>query len=78
MPSRPVAFEGSFDIEDPSDDEMVLTGLARAIAEAARAAAKLGDLPRDEDTYFDVSKIQVGVRGNPGPTSYRVIITPGG
>ncbi|TML20735.1 MAG: hypothetical protein E6G11_05925 [Actinobacteria bacterium] len=75
--ARPVAFEGKVRV-DPDDDRSVLEGLARAIADAAMSAAKIGELAADEETYFDVSSIQIGVRANPGPTSYKVVITPSG
>jgi hypothetical protein len=68
------AFEGIVVID--SDDQVsVDTGLARAIADAAYRAYH--NAPGLRDTYFDVSRIEVRV-GNPGPTAYKVIITPGG
>ncbi len=49
-----------------------------AIAEAAQDAA--GHLAENElsTTEFEVSRIQVTVAPNPGPTSYKVTITPSG
>ena len=78
--ARPGDFEATIEV-DPGNDEDVLIGLTRAIAAAAQAAAgKLQELGRDTDkeVFFKVSSIQVGVKPNPGPTSYKVTITPGG
>ena len=68
------AFEGEVEV-DSEDQVSVDTGLARAIADAAYRAYH--DAPGLRDSYFEVSRIQVRV-GNPGPTAYKVIITPGG
>ncbi|MGH3128898.1 MAG: hypothetical protein ACRDPX_13340 [Gaiellaceae bacterium] len=68
------AFEGEVEV-DSADQASVDTGLARAIADAAYRAYH--DAPGLRDSYFEVSRIQVRV-GNPGPTAYKVIITPGG
>jgi hypothetical protein len=62
------------------------TALTVAIAEAAMAAAGQFDevrqalgLPEETDEIeFMVSHIQITVRPNPGPTSYKVTITPHG
>lgn len=52
------------------------TALAIAIAEAAMsAAAHLGQAGIDE-ADFEVSSIRIKVARNPGPTSYRVRISP--
>ena len=68
------AFEGLVEVE--SDDQLSIdTGLSRAIADAAYRAYYAA--PGLRDTFFDVSRIEVRV-GNPGPTAYKVIITPGG
>ena len=54
------------------------TALAIAIAEAATAAAAhLAENDLEERT-FEVTRIRVVVAPNPGPTSYKVKITPGG
>jgi hypothetical protein len=68
------AFEGEVEI-DSADQVSIATGLARAIADAAYRAYY--DAPHLRNEYFEVSRIQVRV-GNPGPTAYKVIITPGG
>jgi hypothetical protein len=54
------------------------TALSIAIAEAANAAA---DYARDHDLgilTYEVTRIRVVVSPNPGPTTYRALITPGG
>ncbi len=54
------------------------TGLAVAITEAAQAAAHwLADNDKSEMT-FEVTRIQVIVSPNPGPTTYKVTIAPHG
>lgn len=55
------------------EEEFAGTGnaLARAIAEAAMEAAKHIGEPKT----FEVSRIQITVSPNPGPTSYNVTIT---
>jgi len=68
------AFEGEAEV-DTQDQASVDTGLARAIADAAYKAYY--GAPGLRDHYFELSRVQVRV-GNPGPTSYKVIITPGG
>jgi len=73
MSIRPVAYEASVKIEDPDDDDEARAGLAAAIVEAARAAA--ANIAVDEEATFEVSSIRIGVKGNPGPTSYSVVVT---
>jgi hypothetical protein len=75
-------------VETTPDDELsgTRTALSVAIAEAAMAAAgqfhevrqALGLPEETEELSFNVSHIEVTVRPNPGPTSYKVIITPTG
>jgi len=75
-------------VETTPDNELggTRTALTVAIAEAAMEAAghfheirQELELPDDtEELTFDVSRIQVTVTPNPGPTSYKVIITPSG
>jgi hypothetical protein len=54
------------------------TALAMAIAEAATLAARYLEKEGREETEFEVSRIQIKVAPNPGPTSYKVILTPSG
>jgi hypothetical protein len=64
--------------DPPEEEQGMPTALAMAIAEAAQeAAAYLGrnGLP---ETEFEVSRIQITVAPNPGPTSYKATITPTG
>jgi hypothetical protein len=68
------AFVGHAEV-NTEDQTSVETGLARAIADAATQAYH--GAPGLRDTYFELSRVQVKV-GNPGPTAYKVIITPGG
>ncbi len=49
-----------------------------AIAEAAQEAATHLAENSLSETEFEVSRIQVTVAPNPGPTSYKVTITPTG
>ena len=54
------------------------TGLVVAIAEASQAAAHwLADNGKNEMS-FEVTRIEVAVSPNPGPTAYKVTIGPGG
>jgi hypothetical protein len=74
------SFEATVEI-DPGNRTDLIEGLGIAIAEAAKAAAgHLAQLGKgsNEETFFSVSSIQVGVKPNPGPTAYKVTITPGG
>lgn len=75
-------------VETTPDDELsgTRTALTVAVAEAAMEAAgrfheireQLGLPENTEELTFSVSQIQVTVTPNPGPTSYKVIITPSG
>jgi hypothetical protein len=56
---------------NPEAEKKTPVGLGRAIA---NAAAKAGDVTANRGRWYSVSRIEVKV-GNPGPTSYRVIIT---
>lgn len=66
-----LAFSGFADANP--DEELAGTGnaLGRAIASAAMEAAK----HIRAEQRFEVSRIQITVSPNPGPTSCRVIIT---
>jgi hypothetical protein len=63
------AWEGFFEVESVEDEKENPVGLAHAIVRATEKA--------DVGTTYDVSRIQVTV-GNPGPTSYKVVITKAG
>jgi hypothetical protein len=72
----------SFEGEASADAERELSGedhaVSIALAEAANAAA---DYARDHDLdtmTYEVTSIRVVVSPNPGPKTYRVLITPGG
>ena len=72
------AFRGEAQAHPDEEGDGAPTALAIAIAEAAQqAAAHLSGnelAPMD----FEVSRIQITVSPNPGPTSYKVTITPSG
>lgn len=68
------------EVEAYPEEEMngTPTGLAMAIAEAAMKAAEYlteNDIP---EARFEVSRIQITVEKNPGPTSYGATISGGG
>jgi hypothetical protein len=80
-----LGFEATVETSPDAELSGTRTALPVAIAEAAMAASgqfheirqALG-LPEDtSELTFSVSHIQITVRPNPGPTSYKVIITPG-
>jgi hypothetical protein len=54
------------------------SALPIAIAEAATAAAAYIDEHGLGPMTFEVSRIRIVVSPNPGPTTYRAVITPGG
>ena len=73
------AFEGEAQAFPDEERAGNRTALAIAIAEASTAAAQfLADHSFDSPMTFEVSRINVVVAPNPGPKTYRVIITPGG
>jgi hypothetical protein len=75
MPAKPIAFEAEADADPDAElDRERFGALARAIAEAAHEAASNISTTQ----YFSVSNIQIRVEPNPGPTAYKVIITPAG
>jgi hypothetical protein len=72
------SFEGEAEANPDEELAGTRTALAVAIAQACTAAAEYlyeHDLGK---MTFEVSRISVVVAPNPGPTSYRVIISPGG
>lgn len=54
------------------------TALAMAIAEAAMKAAEYLTEQKIPEARFEVSRIQITVKKNPGPTSYGATISHGG
>lgn len=54
------------------------TGLAMAIAEAAMKAAEYLTEQGIDEADFEVSRIQITVKKNPGPTTYGATISHGG
>jgi hypothetical protein len=54
------------------------TALSIAVAEASSAAAAYAAEHGLGVVTYDVSRIRVVVAPNPGPKTYRVLITPGG
>ena len=72
------AFQGEVQADPGEEEQGVPTALAMAIAEAAKEAAahlSANDLP---ETEFEVTRIEIKVAPNPGPTSYSATITPKG
>jgi hypothetical protein len=72
------SFEGEAKAFPDEERAGTPTALAIAIAEAATAAA--GYIAQHElgTMTFEVTRVRVVVEPNPGPTTYRVVITPGG
>ncbi len=73
------SFEG--DAQAFADDERSggASALPIAIAEAASAAAQyIADNGIDTPMTFEVTRIRVVVSPNPGPTTYRALLGPGG
>jgi hypothetical protein len=71
----------SFEGESEAFADRELAGedaaLAIAIAQAATAAADYAEEHGLGTLTYDVSRIRVVVSPNPGPKTYRVLITPG-
>ena len=72
------SFEGEAQAFPEEERSGGATALAIAIAEASMAAAAWIDEHDLGTMTFEVSKISVVVAPNPGPTTYRAIISPGG
>jgi hypothetical protein len=72
----PPAFRGEVEAHPEQEHEGEPTALAMAIAEAAQEAATHLAENDLSTTEFEVSRIQVTVAPNPGPTAYKVTITP--
>jgi hypothetical protein len=72
------AFLGEASADPEQEGEGGPTGLVVAITEAAQAAAHwLTDNDKTE-MNFEVTRIEVTVSPNPGPTAYKVTIGPHG
>ena len=70
------AFQGEVGAGPDEERDGAPTALAMAIAEAAQeAAAHLSDNDLPE-TKFEVTRIEITVSPNPGPTSYKATLTP--
>lgn len=79
MPARGVL--KSFEAEvsaDPDQEQEQGVALARAIVAASTLAAEHLQENGLQATEFEVTGITVTVAPNPGPTAYKVIITPKG
>ena len=72
----------SFEGEASANAESELSGedhaVTIALAEAANAAADYAANNGLDIMTYEVSSIRVVVSPNPGPKTYRVLITPGG
>jgi hypothetical protein len=72
------SFEGEAQAFPEEERSGGATALAIAIAEASHAAADWLAEHSLETMTFEVSKISVVVSPNPGPKTYRAVISPGG
>lgn len=69
-------FEAEVQAFPEEEQEGPGVALAMAVAEAAMQAAQHLEQEGVDEAYFEVSRIQIKVAKNPGPTTYRVILTP--
>lgn len=72
------SFEGEAEAFAEQERSGETTALSIAIAEASHAAAAWLEEHQLGTMTFEVSRISVVVSPNPGPKTYRVIISPGG
>lgn len=72
------SFEGEAQAFADQEREGGITALSIAIAEAATAAAGYAEEHDLGTLTYEVTRIRVVVSPNPGPTTYRALITPGG
>ena len=72
------SFEGEAQAFPDEERAGQSTALAIAIAEAATSAAAYIAEHELGTMTFEVTRIRVVVEPNPGPTTYRAVITPGG
>lgn len=72
------SFEGEAQAFPEQERAGGTTALSIAIAEAATAAAEYAAEHDLGILTYEVTRIRVVVSPNPGPTTYRALITPGG
>ncbi len=72
------SFEGEAEAFPEEERSGETTALSIAIAEASHAAATWLDEHDLGTMTFEVSRISVVVSPNPGPKTYRAVISPGG
>jgi hypothetical protein len=72
------SFEGEAQAFAEEERAGGITALSIAIAEAAAAAAEYAAEHDLGVLTYEVTRIRVVVSPNPGPTTYRALITPGG
>ena len=69
------SFRGTAEAVPGEEEQGAPTALAMAISEAAKQAASYLHANGMSETSFEVSRIQITVAPNPGPTSYSATIT---
>lgn len=73
------SFEGEAQAFHEEERAGTSSALPIAIAEAATAAAAyISEHGFETPLTFEVTRIRVVVSPNPGPTTYRAVLTPGG
>jgi hypothetical protein len=72
------SFEGQAQAFPEQERVGDVTALAIAIAEASTAAANYAAEHDLGILTYEVTRIRVVVAPNPGPTTYRAVLTPGG
>jgi hypothetical protein len=72
------SFHGEVEAFPDEEASGTPTALAMAIAEAAMKAAEYLTEQGIPEARFEVSRIQITVKKNPGPTSYGATISHGG
>ena len=72
------SFHGEVEAFPDEEASGTPTALAMAIAEAAMKAADYLTEQGIPEARFEVSRIQITVKKNPGPTSYGATISHGG
>ena len=73
------SFEGEAQAFHEEERAGTSAALPIAIAEAATAAAAyIAEHGVETPMTFEVTRIRVVVAPNPGPTTYRALLTPGG